>query len=177
MLPPPPKSTLFPYTTLFRSVAIDEVSLDRFGQWPWPRTLIAQLIDKIGAARPAAIGVDILFPEPDRLSPEWLAPSVAGAEPQLAARLAKLPRHDALLAASINAAPVVLGIAGLEAGKPSEAAPLTPSLQRGSDARTVLRQYASTLRSLPEIDAAARGHGLLSADTEGGVGRRVPIGA
>ncbi|TMH22274.1 MAG: CHASE2 domain-containing protein [Betaproteobacteria bacterium] len=156
-------------------VAIDEVSLDRFGQWPWPRTLIAQLIDKIGAARPAAIGVDILFPEPDRLSPEWLAPSVAGAEPQLAARLAKLPRHDALLAASINAAPVVLGIAGLEAGKPSEAAPLTPSLQRGSDARTALRQYASTLRSLPEIDVAARGHGLLSADTEAGVVRRVPI--
>jgi serine phosphatase RsbU (regulator of sigma subunit) len=156
-------------------VAIDEASLDRFGQWPWPRTLIAQLIDKLGAARPAAIGVDILFAEPDRLSPEWLAKSVARADPQLAARLAQLPRHDALLAASIKAAPVVLGIAGLETGKPSEAAPLTPSLQRGSGARGALRQYASTLRSLPEIDSAARGHGLLSADTEGGVVRRVPI--
>ena len=80
-------------------VAIDEVSLDRFGQWPWPRTLVAQLIDKLGAARPAAIGVDILFPEPDRLSPEWLAPSVAEVDPRLAARLAMLPRHDAVLAA------------------------------------------------------------------------------
>jgi len=156
-------------------VAIDEVSLDQFGQWPWPRTLIAQLIDKLGAARPAAIGVDILFSEPDRLSPEWLAPSVAEADPQLAARLAKLPRHDALLAESIKAAPVALGIAGLEAGKPSEAAPLTPSLQRGSGARAALRHYASTLRSLREIDSAARGHGLLSADTEAGVVRRVPI--
>src|SRR5437879_10726690 len=156
-------------------VAIDEVSLDRFGQWPWPRTLIAQLIDKLGAARPAAIWVDVLFPEPDRLAPEGLAPSLAEADPQLAARLAKLPRHDAVLAASIKAAPVVLGIAGLEAGKSSEAAPLTPSLQRGSDARAALRHYASTLRSLPEIDAAARGHGLLSADTEAGVVRRVPI--
>ena len=156
-------------------VAIDEVSLGRFGQWPWPRTLIAQLIDKLGAARPAAIGVDVLFPEPDRLSPEWLAPSVAEADPQLAARLAKLQRHDAVLAASIKAAPVVLGIAGLEAGKPSEAAPLTPSLQRGTDARGAVRHYASTLRSLPEIDAAARGHGLLSADTEAGVVRRVPM--
>jgi len=54
-------------------VAIDEGSLDRFGQWPWPRTLVARLFDKIAADRPAAIGVDILFPEPDRLSPEWLA--------------------------------------------------------------------------------------------------------
>src|SRR5207302_1377322 len=70
---------------------------------------------------------------------------------------------------------VALGIAGLEAGKPSEVAPLTPSLQRGSDARAALRHYASTLRSLPEIDTAARGHGLLSADTEAGVVRRVPI--
>src|SRR3989440_10331778 len=65
-------------------VAIDEASLDRFGQWPWPRTLIAQLIDKLVAARAAAIGVDILFAEPDRLSPEWLAPSGAEADPPLA---------------------------------------------------------------------------------------------
>jgi serine phosphatase RsbU (regulator of sigma subunit)/CHASE2 domain-containing sensor protein len=156
-------------------VAIDEASLSRFGQWPWPRTLVAQLIDKLSAASPAAIGVDILFPEPDRLSPERLAPSVAATDPQLAARLARLPRHDAVLAASIGAAPVVLGIAGIEAGVSSAAARWTPSLQKGADARGYLRHYTSTLRSLPEIDAAARGHGLLSADTEAGVVRRVPM--
>jgi len=156
-------------------VAIDEASLDRFGQWPWPRTLVARLIDRIRAARPAAIGVDILFAEPDRLSPEWLALSVAAADPQLAKRLGRLPRHDAVLAASIKAAPVALGIAGLETGAVSAATPRTPSLQKGTDARGALRHYASTLRSLPEIDAAARGHGLISADTEGGVVRRVPM--
>jgi serine phosphatase RsbU (regulator of sigma subunit)/CHASE2 domain-containing sensor protein len=156
-------------------VAIDEASLNRFGQWPWPRTLVAQLIDKLRAASPAAIGVDILFPEPDRLSPERLAPSVAATDPQLAARLARLPRHDAVLAASIRAAPVVLGVAGMEEGVVFAAARWTPSLQKGADARGYLRHYASTLRSLPEIDAAARGHGLLSADTEAGVVRRVPM--
>jgi serine phosphatase RsbU (regulator of sigma subunit)/CHASE2 domain-containing sensor protein len=156
-------------------VAIDEASLERFGQWPWPRTLVAQLIDKLHAARPAAIGVDILFPEPDRLSPEWLAPSVADADPQLAARLTRLPRHDAVLAASIKAAPVVLGVAGLETGVISGPVSFTASLQKGTDARGSLRHYASALRSLPEIDAAAEGHGLLSADTEGGVVRRMPM--
>lgn len=156
-------------------VAIDEASLDRFGQWPWPRTLVAQLIDRLSAARPAAIGVDILFPEPDRLSPEWLAPSIAAADPQLAARLARLPRHDAVLAASIRAAPVVLGIAGLETGMTSAPVLFTPSLQKGTDARAALRRYASALRSLPEIDSAAGGHGLLSADTEAGVVRRMPM--
>jgi len=156
-------------------VAIDEGSLRRFGQWPWPRTLVARLFDKIAAARPAAIGVDILFSEPDRLSPEWIAPSVADADPRLSERLARLPRHDATLAASIRAAPIVLGIAGLEAGSVSETAPMTPSLQRNPAALGTLRRYTTALRSLPEIDAAAKGHGLLSADTEAGVVRRVPM--
>jgi serine phosphatase RsbU (regulator of sigma subunit)/CHASE2 domain-containing sensor protein len=158
-------------------VAIDEESLRRFGQWPWPRDLVARLFDKIAKARPAAIGVDILFSEPDRLSPERIAPSVAAGDPRLAERLVRLPRHDATLAASIRAAPIVLGIAGLEAGSVSETAPMTPSLQRNSNSRTLgtLRRYAAALRSLPEIDGAAKGHGLLSADTEAGVVRRVPM--
>jgi adenylate cyclase len=156
-------------------VAIDEASLDRFGQWPWPRNLVARLLDRIAAASPAAIGVDILFAEPDRLSPEWLAHSIAGEDPKLAERLARLPRHDAVLAASVSEAPVVLGIAGLEAGAASQPAPMTPSLQRGPEASAALRRYASALRSLPEIDAAAKGHGLLSVDTEAGVVRRFPI--
>jgi serine phosphatase RsbU (regulator of sigma subunit) len=156
-------------------VAIDESSLERFGQWPWPRTLLARLFDRIAAARPAAIGVDLLLPEPDRLSPEWLAPSVSAADPGLAERLGRLPHHDAVLAASIRRAPVVMGIAGLETGNPSESAPMTPSLATSTEALRALRRYPTALRSLPEIDASARGHGLLSADTESGVVRRVPL--
>ena len=155
-------------------VAIDEESLDQFGQWPWPRDLVARLVDKIAGARPAAIGVDILFSEPDRLSPEWLAQTVAGADPGLAARLARLPHHDAVLAAAIRKAPVVLGIAGLETGAGSEA-PLTPSLRKGSGSLAEVRRYAAALRSLSGLDSAAKGHGLLSADTEAGVVRRVPL--
>jgi serine phosphatase RsbU (regulator of sigma subunit) len=156
-------------------VAIDEESLSRFGQWPWPRDLVARLFDRIAAAGPLAIGVDILFPEPDRLSPEWLAPSVAGADAKLGERLARLPHHDTVLAASIRAAPVVLGIAGLETGNASETAPTTPSLRKGLGTLTALRHYGSALRSLAEIDRAAKGHGLLSTDMEAGVVRRVPL--
>jgi adenylate cyclase len=156
-------------------VAIDEKSLERIGQWPWPRDLVAKLIDKIAAASPAAIGIDILFPEPDRLSPERLVPEVARADPKLAERLAKLPRHDALLAASIKAAPVALSIAGLDTGVPSDTAPMTAWLQKGADAREHLRRYTTALRSLSGIDAAAAGHGLISIDSEAGVIRRVPL--
>jgi adenylate cyclase len=157
-------------------VAIDEKSIERYGQWPWPRTLVARLLDRIRAAGPAAIGIDLLFPNPDRLSPEQLAPAIAGDNAILAARLARLPRHDVMLAASIKAAPVVLGIAGLEtSGQKPAAVAFTPSLQKGGDATPFLRHYAEALRSLPELEKSARGHGLLSADTEGGVVRRVPM--
>ncbi len=49
-------------------VDIDDVSLAAIGQWPWPRYRIAALIQSIAARKPAAIGVDVLFAEPDRTS-------------------------------------------------------------------------------------------------------------
>ena len=51
-------------------VAIDEQSLARYGQWPWPRARTAELLRRIAADGPAAIGVDILFSEPDGSSPD-----------------------------------------------------------------------------------------------------------
>jgi adenylate cyclase len=49
-------------------VDIDDASLAAVGQWPWPRYRVANLVDRVFAARPAAIGLDIVFPEPDRTS-------------------------------------------------------------------------------------------------------------
>ena len=49
-------------------VDIDDISLAAVGQWPWPRYRMATLIEAIAAAKPAAIGIDVLFSEPDRSS-------------------------------------------------------------------------------------------------------------
>ena len=49
-------------------VDIDEASLNAMGQWPWPRYRIADLIQKIAGASPAAIAMDVVLPEPDRTS-------------------------------------------------------------------------------------------------------------
>ena len=49
-------------------VDIDEVSLSAVGQWPWPRYRVAALLQRIAEQQPAAIGLDILFSEPDRSS-------------------------------------------------------------------------------------------------------------
>ena len=44
-------------------VAIDEPSLKREGRWPWPRTRLAKLVDKLTESGAAVIGFDFLFPE------------------------------------------------------------------------------------------------------------------
>ncbi len=46
-------------------VAIDEHSLKRVGRWPWPRTRLAKLVDKLTESGVAVIGLDLLFPEKD----------------------------------------------------------------------------------------------------------------
>lgn len=50
-------------------VDIDEKSLKKYGQWPWPRYRMAFLLEKISAGGAKSIGIDILFPEKDRTSP------------------------------------------------------------------------------------------------------------
>ena len=54
-------------------VAIDEMSLEKYGQFPWPRIYLATLIDKIGKAGALIIGIDVLFPEEDRTSLDKIA--------------------------------------------------------------------------------------------------------
>ena len=50
-------------------IDIDEESLARYGQWPWPRYLVADLVDRLASKGVASIGLDIMFAEPDRTSP------------------------------------------------------------------------------------------------------------
>jgi CHASE2 domain-containing sensor protein len=159
-------------------VAIDEASLAQYGQWPWPRTLLARLVTEIAEGHPAAIGIDIIMPEPDRVSASRLVGLMPGIDPDLAARLSALPTNDAVFASAIKGLPVVLGVAGLDspAASPMRTALRhAPFIAQGGDPMPYLRHFVDALRSLDEIDQAAAGHGLLSADQERGVIRRVPL--
>ena len=51
-------------------VAIDDVSLNELGKWPWPRQRHAELLKKINAAAPLAVGLDILFDEEEAPNPD-----------------------------------------------------------------------------------------------------------
>jgi len=160
-------------------VAIDEASLARKGQWPWPRTQLAALVGRISAAGPAAIGLDMIFPEADRYSPDKLSDTLPDIPPDLAARLGKLPNSDSVFAQSLQQAPTVLGLAGLEIAPPGGArsGKSTPALISGAAMPRTLRDYPYSLRSIRALDQAASGHAILSAELENGMVRRVPLAA
>ena len=89
-----------------RVVDIDEASLRQFGQWPWPRDRLATLVDKLSEMGASAIAFDILFAEPDRLSPRNVVRDVPGIDPAI---VRQLPDNDEIFARSIAGKPVVLG--------------------------------------------------------------------
>jgi adenylate cyclase len=135
-------------------VEIDERSLEARGQWPWPRTVVANLMHAIARAEPAAVGVDLLFVEPDR--------STADA--------------DSALAQALQGRKFVLGIAGLDHLDPRFRLPPQVAPVRQSSTRELpLRRFEGHLQSRPEIDRAAAGRGLLSVDTTDRIIRKVPL--
>ncbi len=163
-------------------VAIDEKSLDALGQWPWPRTILAELIRAIEKQQPAAIGIDILMPDADRLSPHRLLQRARQQDQVLADRLASLPSNDAELAAAISAGPVVLGLAGTAeaTGKDPGAPPFrTWDIDGRSVATAALLnvgRFAGVVPNIDELDRVASGRGLLSVnDPAKGVIRRIPL--
>ena len=155
-------------------IAIDEAALKEYGQWPWPRTQFAQLIRRIAAYQPLVIGLDILLPEPDMTSPEALAARLPPG--QLRDALAALPPNDEVLAAAMRRAPVVLGAAGFKfaTATTSDSLRVWPVKVQGSTHLPVAT-YPQALASMPVLQGAARGQGLLSAELEKGVVRRAPL--
>ncbi len=173
--------------TAVQIVAIDEASLKRFGQWPWPRDRLAQLLERMAAQQPLAIGLDIFMPEADLTSPEALAARLPDSAAALKAALGAMPRHDVLLARAMRTMPVVLGAAGLRTPMPGSTHVLRAwpvqsaggdplgGNPLGGDPPPFLRTYPEALASLPMLQGAASGQGLLAADPEHGVLRRVPL--
>ena len=112
VLRPRPIDPAFPV----RIVDIDEASLAAVGQWPWPRTRLAEIVTKLKDAGAASITFDLVMPETDRMSPDALVRVLGAQVPglELALRgLAAVPTNDAVLGDAVRAAPVVLGFVGI----------------------------------------------------------------
>ncbi|MET0707465.1 MAG: adenylate/guanylate cyclase domain-containing protein [Tardiphaga sp.] len=159
-------------------VDIDEKSLAKYGQFPWPRTRIADLVSNLTRLRAVVIAFDIAFPEPDRTSPGIAADSIVGLDDATRDKLRALPSNDQVLADAIRRSRVVLGESGLSTvvADLDTSLPVTGLAMLGGDPQPFLVRFPGLLRNVPEIEAAAAGRGLFSIRNErDGIVRRVPM--
>jgi adenylate cyclase len=174
--------SLRPRETVSRPVVIvdiDEASLKEIGQWPWPRTILADLVTRLTELGVVAIGFDIIFAEPDRMSPSIAATSFRNLDDDTRNKLRTLPSNDEVFAQAIRRSRVVVGQAGSATAAPrsqAEAALQTGFAVRGPDATPFLVTFAGLLRNVPVIEQAAAGRGVFSVLPErDGIVRRVPL--
>jgi adenylate cyclase len=159
-------------------VDIDEASLAEYGQWPWPRTRLAKLVDRLTESGAVAIAFDIVFPEPDRTSPNLLADSIENIDEATRAVLRALPSNDALFAASIAGSRVVLGQSGYHTATPEaeDGAIKSPFALLGGDPRPFLIRFPGMIRNIAPLEQAAAGRGIFTILPEfDGLVRRVPL--
>ena len=158
-------------------VDIDEQSLRKYGQWPWPRTRVAEIVTRLTQAGAFVIGFDVVFAEPDRLSPDVVADVFRNLDEETRQKIRASSSTDSVFADALRQSRVVLGETGLPIPVPqSEAPPPTGIAMLGPDPRPLLPDYPGLLRNLPILDKAAAGRGLFSIRPErDGIVRRVPM--
>src|SRR5215472_17248907 len=170
---------LRPRETMSRPVVIVEASLKDIGQWPWPRTIVADLVTQLTQLGAAAIAFDVIFAEPDRMSPSIAVTSFRNLDDDTRNKLHSLPSNDEVLAEAIQRSRVVVGQVGSATPVPrseTEAALQTGFAVKGPDPTPFLVTFPGLLRNVPAIEQAAAGHGVFSILPErDGIVRRVPI--
>jgi adenylate cyclase len=158
-------------------VDVDEESIERIGQWPWPRDLMAQMTTKLGEAGAQVVAFDMVFSEADRTSPEAVAARYQESDAsRVAATLSGLPSHDSQFATSFAQVPVVTAffLDPQERGRAVE--PKASFTLHGSIPTRHVAQYQGSLQALPELEQAAQGNGFVSLQSDAdGIVRRVPL--
>ncbi|MCP3415322.1 adenylate/guanylate cyclase domain-containing protein [Bradyrhizobium brasilense] len=161
-------------------VDIDEKSLadPRLGQWPWPRTRLADIVTNLTRLGAVVIAFDAVFSEPDRLNPDIAADTFSSLDEEMRARLRQLPSNDSIMAEAIKNSRVVLG----ESGGPNvradlnEKLPVTGLAMLGEEPQPFMFMFPGLLRNVPVLEEAAAGRGLFTIRPErDGIVRRVPM--
>ena len=162
-------------------VDIDEKSLREIGQWPWPRTVLAELFEKSKSAGMLVLGLDVLFAEKDRTSPELISRDIKERNPEIAELLEKLPSNEFVAMEAMKKFPIIIGHSGLDVEGDAKREDINESsvkvfLGKNQNHKDWLISYPGLLANVPEFEKAASGSGTVSvAEEPDGIIRRVPL--
>ncbi|MDI1287861.1 MAG: adenylate/guanylate cyclase domain-containing protein [Reyranella sp.] len=162
--------------TPVRIIDIDEAALAAHGQWPWPRDIIAQLVEKLTKQGAAVIAFDVIFAEADRSSASRMGATLGGfGDPEAARRLATAQDNDATFAAAISRSRVVAGFGFDPRGSKDPPRRFFGVAFAGDDPARFLPMQLATVKSLEQLVAAAKGNGSVNTARESATVRRVPL--
>jgi len=160
-------------------VDIDEKSLadPRLGQWPWPRTRIADIITNLTKLGAVVIAFDAVFSEPDRLNPDIAADTFRNLDEATREKLRALPSNDQIFADAIRESRVVLGESGgANVHAVAKDLPVTGLAMLGEEPQPFMYRFPGLLRNVEVLEQAAAGRGLFTIRPErDGIVRRVPM--
>lgn len=157
-------------------IDIDEESLKRLGQWPWPRTRMAELVTLLQNAGASAIAIDMVFADFDRTSPRSLL-NILRIPAQSRHLLSSLPDHDQLFAAAISKSNVALGFTLKPDGSQESALEIkAPYVATEESPSSNFPNFEGAVTSLQMLESAAKGNGALNFtfDADGNV-RKLPL--
>lgn len=146
-----------------RIIDIDEASLTKHGQWPWPRTDLADLVLRLNDLGAIAIVFDMVFPEPDRLSPDLVAKRLPqdASLAEAAKTLASMPSNDTKFSDAIGKTAVVTAFVGVPNAGLDALPPRPFEIEyKGDDARLFLPAFPQTVANLPLLSKNAAGSGF-----------------
>jgi adenylate cyclase len=180
------KPRVVPEDMPVRIVDIDEASLEAYGQWPWPRTVVARLVDRLAKDGAAVIAFDVVFAERDRSSLAVIAENLPEAvrNSDLRRMMEALPDNDEVLAEAIARANAVTSFAFDTKGTGGP-----PRREWGfahntgeKDTRSVaelIRQFipeqTGTVRTVNILEDAGKGNGSVTTEIESAIVRHVPL--
>ena len=162
-----------------RIVDIDEAALSQYGQWPWSRSLDAELIDKLREAGAVVVALDVVFAEPDRTSPKLLLAQLSKhgeVDDETTKLLSNLPDPDERLVAALKSLPTVAGFILVDHTE------MPPPIAKASFAFNGIKplefvdRFPSAVSDLPDFQKAAAGNGFLNQHVDRDqIVRRVPV--
>ncbi len=161
-----------------RIVDIDDDSLARIGQWPWPRNVLAELLDRLEEAGVAAVAFGMVFAEPDRASPARMLQELRrlpgftlDGQPRVLLR-----DNDGALAERIANLGAVASFALTTRPSTARPAPRWGVVAAGDDPLPFLPRFEGAVVNIPAIEDAAPAQGALNVHVDvDGVVRAVPM--
>ncbi|MGD9656408.1 MAG: CHASE2 domain-containing protein [Methylocystis sp.] len=160
-----------------RVVGVDEKSLKAYGQWPWPRARLAELVDRLRELGAASIAFDFIFAEAERAGAIQFLDAIpdARARAEVGKLVAKMPSGDQLFAEALTKAPATLGVTLTDA----VVAPLAAKsglVTAGDDPAPFLVSFAGAVGPERRLAEAAKGLGATNwLPDHDQIVRRVPL--